>query len=109
MFLIAQISDLVFLDKFKFSKAVIKKTKLLRKWHYFLKGKKISQLHELDRFQLHKELEDFLPTFIFYLPRNIRMEWLQRWRNSDDKLFHPSNLINGDVIKRNLKIKDGPI
>jgi len=29
--------------------------------------------------------------------------------DKDDKLFHPSNLVNGDVIKKNLEIKDGPI
>jgi len=29
--------------------------------------------------------------------------------DNDDKLFHPSNLVNGDVIKKNLQIKDGPI
>ena len=51
----------------------------------------------------------FLPTFIFHLPQNLQLNWLCRWRDSDDKLFHPSNLLNGDVIKKNLKIKDGPI
>ena len=61
------------------------------------------------RFKLHQELEMFLPTFIFYLPQDLRCDWLIRWRNKDDKLFHPSNLFNGDVIKENLKIEDGPI
>jgi len=51
----------------------------------------------------------FLPAFIFYLPENLRLDWLHRWRDNDDKLFHPSNLVNGDVIKKNLEIKDGPI
>jgi len=51
----------------------------------------------------------FLPSFIFYLPQNLRFNWLKRWRDKEDKLFHPSNLLNGDVIKKNLKIEDGPI
>ena len=51
----------------------------------------------------------FLPSFIFYLPQNLRFDWLNRWRDKKDKLFHPSNLLNGDVIKKNLKIEDGPI
>ncbi len=109
LFFIAQIFDIVSLEKFQFSKAEISKTKLLRKWHFFLKNKDIDQLTELDRFKLHKELEMFLPSFIFYLPRNLRLEWLNRWRDKEDKLFHPSNLVNGDVIKKILKIKDGPI
>jgi len=108
-FFISQILDVVSLEKLKFSKAEIQKTKLLRKWHFLLEKKNIVQLSESDRFALHKELEMFLPLFIFYLPQNLRLDWLRRWRDNDDKLFHPSNLINGDVIKKNLKIKDGPL
>ncbi len=108
-FFIAQILDVVSLEKLKFSKAVIEKTKLLRKWHFLLEKKNIAQLTESDRFSLHKELEMFLPSFIFYLPQNLRLDWINRWRDNDDKLFHPSNLLNGDVIKKNLKIKDGPL
>ena len=109
LFLISQILDVLTLEKLKFSKAEITKTKLLRKWHFLLEKKNIARLSESDRFALHKELEMFLPAFIFYLPENIRLDWLYRWRDKDDKLFHPSNLLNGDVIKKNLKIKDGPI
>ncbi len=109
LFLISQILDEVSLEQLKFSKNEISKTKLLRKWHFLLEKKNIAQLTESDRFALHKELEMFLPSFIFYLPQNLRSDWLNRWRDNDDKLFHPSNLINGDVIKNNLKIKDGPI
>ncbi len=108
-FFIAQILDVISLEKFKFSKAEIAKTKLLRKWHFLLEKKNIAQLTESDRFALHKELEMFLPTFIFHLPQNLQLNWLCRWRDNDDKLFHPSNLLNGDVIKKNFKIKDGPI
>jgi len=108
-FFIAQIFDVVSLEKFKFSKSEIAKTKLLRKWHFFLKNKNIAQLDELDRFKLHQELEMFLPSFIFYLPQNLRFDWLNRWRDKEDKLFHPSNLLNGEVIKKNLKIEDGPL
>ncbi|WP_209039334.1 CCA tRNA nucleotidyltransferase [Prochlorococcus marinus] len=109
LFLIAQILDEGSLEQFNFSKAEIAKIKLLRKWHFLLEEKNISQLTESDRFALHKELEMFFPSFIFYLPQNLRLDWLHRWRDNDDKLFHPSNLLNGDVIKKNLKIKDGPI
>ena len=109
LFFISQLLDVVSLEKLKFSKAEILKTKLLRKWHFFLKKKNIAELNELDRFELHQELEMFLPSFIFYLPQNLRIAWLNRWRDKDDKLFHPSNFLNGDLIKKNLKIKDGPI
>jgi len=108
-FFISQILDVVSLEKLKFSKAEIEKTKLLRKWHFFLEKKNIDQLTESDRFALHKELESLLPSFIFYLPQNLRIAWLDRWRDKDDKLFHPSNLLNGDLIKKNFNIQDGPI
>ena len=109
LFFISQILDVVSLEKLKFSKAEISKTKLMRKWHFFLQKKDITELNELDRFELHQELEMFLPSFIFYLPQNLRIAWLNRWRDMDDKLFHPSNLLNGDLIKKNFNIKDGPI
>ncbi len=108
-FFIAQILDVVSLEKLKFSKAEIEKTKLLRKWYFLLEKKNIAQFTESDRFALHRELEMFLPSFIFYLPQNLRLDWLNRWRDNDDKLFHPANLINGDVIKKNFKIQDGPL
>ena len=108
LFFIGQILDEVSLEQFKFSRAEIAKTKVLRKWHFLLEKKNIEELTESDRFALHKELEIFLPSFIFYLPQNLRLDWLHRWRDKDDKLFHPSNLLNGDEIKNNLKIKDGP-
>nr|WP_075486992.1 CCA tRNA nucleotidyltransferase [Prochlorococcus marinus] len=109
LFFIGQILDVVSLQRLKFSKAEIAKTKLLRKWHFVLKNKNITKLNELERFTLHQELEMFLPSFIFYLPQKLHLGWLNRWRDKDDKLFHPSNLLNGDVIKKNLKIKDGPL
>ena len=109
LFLITQILDVASLEEYNFSRAEIAKTKLLRKWHFFLKKKNIAELNELERFNLHQELEMFLPAFIFYLPKNLRLNWLKRWRDKEDKLFHPSNFLNGDVIKKNLRIKDGPI
>ncbi len=108
-FFISQIFDIESLEKLKFSKAEIEKTKLLRKWHFLLEKKNIAQFTESERFALHRELEMFLPSFIFYLPQNLQLDWLYRWRDNDDKLFHPSNLLNGDVIKKNFKIKDGPL
>ncbi len=109
LFFISQILDVISLEKLKFSKSEISKTKLMRKWHFFLKEKDIAELSELDRFELHQDLEMFLPSFIFYLPQNLRIAWLNRWRDKDDKLFHPSNLLNGDLIKKYFNIEDGPI
>ena len=74
-----------------------------------MKEQAIAELSELDRFELHQDLEMFLPSFIVYLPQNLRIARRNRWRDKDDKLFHPSNLLNGDLIKKNLTIQDGHI
>ena len=86
----------------------------MQKLSYFVNGtyfenKNIAELDELDRFKFHQELEMCLPSFIFYLPQNVHFDMLKRWRDKDDKLFHPSNLLDGNVIKKNFKMEDGPL
>jgi len=109
LFFLDQILDDVSLKKLSFGKSEILKIKLLRKWKLILNKKTIYELNEKKRFDLHKDLENILPSFIFYLPQKVHQEWLDRWRDKDDKLFHPSNLIKGDVIKKQLKLQDGPL
>ena len=43
------------------------------------------------------------------MPQKLHKDWLERWRDKDDKLFHPSNLIKGEVLKKYLNIQDGPM
>ena len=109
LFFLVQLLDEISLENLKFSRSEIVNTKLLRKWHSILSKKNIYQLSEVERFDLHKELESILPCFIFYLPEELHMDWLSRWRDKKDRLFHPSNLIKGDAIKKHLNVKDGPI
>ena len=109
LFFLIQIFDEVSLKKFLFSKSEILNAKLLIKWLLILNKKNIVDLNENERFDLHQELEPILPCFIFYLPETLQLEWLKRWRDSNDKLFHPSNLIKGSAIKNYLKIKEGPL
>ncbi len=109
LFFLSQILDEFSLKNLKFSKSEISKIKLLRKWNLLLKIKTIYEFSEKERFDLHQELEIILPSFILFLPKIYHVDWLARWRDKDDKLFHPSNLIKGEVLKKYLKIKDGPI
>ena len=109
IFYLAQILDEFSLKILNFSKPEILKIKLLRKWNLLLKIKNIYEFNEKERFELHQELEMILPSFILFLPETFYIDWLARWRDKDDKLFHPSNLIKGDVIKKYLKIQDGPL
>ena len=109
LFFLSQILDEVSLKELTFSKSEILHIKLLRKWKHILDKKNIYELNEIERFDLHKELETILPCFILFLPEIFHIDWLARWRNKDDKLFHPSNLIKGNDVKKYLKINDGPL
>ncbi len=109
LFFLVQILDEVSLKNLKFSKSEVSKIRLLRKWNLLLKIKTIYEFSEKERFDLHQELETILPSFILFLPGSFYIDWLTRWRDKDDKLFHPSNLIKGEVVKKYLKIQDGPI
>ena len=107
-FLIETLNDLS-IQKLKFSKSEALEASSLRKWRDKLVRKPINKLDESERFLLHKELEDILPAFILYLPEKDQLGWLTRWRDKEDKLFHPSNLVDGNVLKKHIKIKDGPL
>ena len=97
------------LTKFKFSKSHTFAINSLRRWSEKLKEKSIMHFTETERFELHKDLEMILPAFILYLPENFHKEWLKRWRNKKDKLFHPRNFINGNQLKTIVGIEDGPL
>ncbi|ABM71378.1 Poly A polymerase family [Prochlorococcus marinus str. MIT 9515] len=109
LFFLSQILDEFSLKILKFRKSEIAKIRLLRKWNLLLKRKTIYELDERERFNLHQELENILPSFILFLQESFYIDWLERWRNKDDKLFHPSNLIKGTVLKKYLKIQEGPV
>ena len=97
------------IKKFKFSKADSLAISSLRRWTQKLTQKSIMNFTEIERFQLHKDLEMILPAFIVYLPKKYHKEWLHRWRNNKDKLFHPRKFINGNQLKNIVGIEDGPL
>ena len=97
------------IKKFKFSKSDRLAIYSLRKWSKKLKQKSIKNFTEIERFELHKDLEMILPAFIVYLPKKYHSDWLKRWRNKQDKLFHPRNYINGNQLKNIVGIEDGPL
>ena len=97
------------IEYFKFSKSDASSINSLRGWSNKLKENSIEKFTEGERFQLHKELEDILPAFIIYLPHQYHDDWLSRWRNKKDKLFHPRNFINGNQLKTIVGIEDGPM
>ena len=97
------------MKKLKFSKNEILKTNLLRYWKNKFRTKPIYEFNEIEIFDLHKDLEEILPAFIFYLPSEIHYEWLKRWRNIKDNLFHPKDLIKGNTLKELIDLEEGPL
>ena len=97
------------IKKLNFSKREIYNCHLLKKWRIKIIQKSINEFNEIERFDLHLELENILPAFIVYLPQEMQENWLKRWRDTTDKLFHPTNMLNGETIKSNLQIQDGPL
>ena len=109
LFYLVQILDEISLKKLNFNKSEIQNVKFLRKWLITLKQKNMNDFTEIERFDLHQQLETILPSFIFFLPYKFQLNWLTRWRDKGDKLYHPTNLIKGDVIKNSLEVQDGPL
>jgi len=109
IYYLTEVLEDVAIKKLKFSRLEIKSSKIIKKWKKKLINKKIDKFSELERFELHSEMEKILPAFIFYLPFEDQTDWLVRWRDASDKLFHPRHLINGNTLKRHLNLSDGPL
>ena len=107
-YLIEILNDLS-MQKLKFSKSEISEVSRLRKWKDKITKRPINELNEAERFSLHKDLEKILPAFILYLPEKAQLDWLNRWRNMKDNLFHPTNFFDGNTIKKHININDGPM
>ncbi len=88
------------LEKLKFSKKEQKKCKLLRFWQNQYDGESYESLNEKDRLQLHQDLEEDLPALIVQLLPADQVIWMNRWRDCNDPLFHPSCPLNGHTLKK---------
>ncbi len=97
------------LSKLTFSKNEIKRCKNLRFWVEKINNLGLDNLSEDDRFQLHIDLEEDLPSFILFLKDNHVNSWLKRWKDPSDALFHPSSPLNGHLLQKVFRIPPGPL
>ena len=91
-----------------FSKNQIKRCKNLRFWVRKINNFGLDNLSEDERFQLHIDLEEDLPSLILFLKDKYVNDWLKRWKDPSDPLFHPSSPLNGQTLQKALKIPPGP-
>ena len=96
------------LSKLMFSKNEIKRCKNLRFWIYRINDLGLDNLSEDDRFQLHIDLEEDLPSLILFMKDRYTNDWLKRWKDPSDPLFHPSSPLNGHVLQKVFRIPPGP-
>ena len=97
------------LSRLTFSKNEIKRCKNLRLWVYKINNLGLDNLSEDDRFQLHVDLEEDLPSLILFLNDKQATSWLKRWKDPSDPLFHPSSPLDGLSLQKVLSIPPGPI
>ena len=96
------------LSKLTFSKNEIKRCKNLRFWVHKINNLGLDNLSEDDRFQLHIDLEEDLPSLILFLKNKYTTAWLKRWKDPSDPLFHPSSPLNGHYLQKVFRIPPGP-
>ena len=100
------------LEQLRFSRRQRQRCARLRAWlerstvHNGAAG--LEQLTEQQRFKLHEELETDLPALILTWPAGPRGEWLKRWRDPQDPLFHPRPPLDGTSLQQALSIAPGP-
>ena len=92
----------------RFSRKQIQRCVQLRKWWMRDQQQSADTMNEKERLKLHQELEEDLPAFTLSWPVERQKEWLSRWRDQEDKLFHPSAPINGRTLQAELGLPPGP-
>ena len=96
------------LSRLTFSKSQIKRCSNLRFWVGKINDFGLDNLSEDERFQLHIDLGDDLPSLILFLQNKYVNCWLKRWKDPSDPLFHPSSPLDGDCLQKAFKIPPGP-
>ena len=96
------------LSDLRFSRKQIQRCVQLRKWWMRDQQQSADTLNEKERLKLHQELQEDLPAFTLTWPLERQKEWLSRWRDQEDKLFHPSAPLNGRTLQAELGLPPGP-
>ena len=92
----------------QFSRKNIQRCMRLRAWWDRDQQQSADSLTEQERLKLHQELEEDLPAFTLAWPVERQKEWLNRWRDQEDKLFHPSTPLDGRTLQAELGLRPGP-
>ena len=96
------------LKSLRFSRRQIQRCSRLRYWQERIGAGDSVTLDETERLRLHQDLEADLPALVLCWPKQRRDEWMQRWRDPKDPLFHPCSPLDGDTLQKALSLQPGP-
>ena len=95
------------LVRLRASRSLRQRCQRLRHWRQHV-GADGTQLTETERLQLHLDLDADCPALILQLSESVQANWLQRWRDAEDPLFHPRFPLTGTTVMDSLSIPPGP-
>ncbi|MGA0997442.1 MAG: CCA tRNA nucleotidyltransferase [Vulcanococcus sp.] len=108
----AAVLDGTGLQQLKSSRKLQQRVQRLRHWQQRLGAQNPAEhaqaLKEAERLQLHRDLSSDLPALLLHWPAPAAKAWLRRWRDPEDRLFHPRAAINGDQLQQELGLKASP-
>ena len=108
----AAVLDCPGLQELKSSRKLQQRVQRLRHWQQRLGAQNPAEhaeaLEEAERLQLHRDLSSDLPALLLHWPAPAAKAWLRRWRDPEDRLFHPRPAINGDQLQQELGLKASP-
>ena len=108
----AAVLDGTGLQQLKSSRKLQQRVQRLRHWQQRLGAQNPAEhaeaLEEAERLQLHRDLSSDLPALLLHWPAPAAKAWLRRWRDPEDRLFHPRAAINGDQLQQELGLKASP-
>jgi tRNA nucleotidyltransferase (CCA-adding enzyme) len=105
---LVRVLDAPALERLRSSRQLQQRCRLLRRWLLRLLSSSdgvvagLRDLGEAERLILHQQLEADLPALLLFFPTNLAAEWLERWRNPQDPLFHPRPPIDGRCLQQQL-------
>ncbi len=97
------------LQKLRFSRKNQRRCQRLRYWKNRNDGNGFESLTEVERFKLHEDMAEDLPALILELSNKDQVQWLKRWRDRQDPLFHPTAPINGHELQQSLNLPPGKL
>ena len=61
---------------------------------------RLAAMAEAERLSLHQQLAGDLPALLLFFPAPLAIDWLRRWREDSDPLFHPHAPVDGWTLQQ---------